>query len=98
MTASPDDERVVGRMGLPDTAQPGEADEVVALSSEATELSESDEDVLDSMIESYEHALADQEKFIERSSDGYRRAVTGRSRHRRVRVATTAERREHGPA
>jgi hypothetical protein len=60
------------------------------------DIDERDEDVLDSMIESYEQAVVGEQKFIERSSDADRRPMISRSRPRRVRVATKAERRETG--
>jgi hypothetical protein len=69
----------------------------VALGTDARELTESDEGVLHSMIDSYDRAVADQQRFIERRSDADRGSVIGRSRHRRVRVATAAETRERGP-
>lgn len=69
----------------------------MALSRQATELSEGDERVVDSMIESYERARADQQRFIERRGDADRRPASRPSRHRRVRVATTAERRDQQP-
>jgi hypothetical protein len=96
MTAHPDEETATGGTGLSNTAQTGGTDEAMAQNRAASDLGERDEDVLNSMIESYEQAVVSQQKFIERSSDADRKPMTSRSRHRRVRVATTAERRESG--
>jgi hypothetical protein len=94
MAVRPENRDIAGGGKVSDTGQPGEAEEAVAVTREAVELSKSDEGVLHSMMESYDHALADQERFMERNTDADRRPVTGRALRRPVRVATAAERRE----
>jgi hypothetical protein len=94
MAASPDDTRATGSQRGTDSPAGKEADHAVAPAKDSAGLSDSDRAVLCSMIDSYERVRADNQRFIERVNDADRTEAIGRPRHRRVRVATSVERRQ----
>jgi hypothetical protein len=63
----------------------------VAATRDATDMTEHDQLVLRSMVDSYERARAEQQDFLDRLGTADRTRAIGRPRRRRVRVATSAD-------